>query len=95
MAGRMILRQPGRRAILCLAVIPLALLRNGFRVFVIGQLCIHIGPRMIDSPIHRHGGPIFFALSLVPLFLLLYYLHRRTPAAKPPPGAGGAAVPGK
>jgi exosortase C (VPDSG-CTERM-specific) len=76
LAGQMILRQPWRRAVLCLAVIPLALLRNGFRVFVIGQLCIHVGPQMIDSPIHHHGGPLFFVLSLVPFFLLLYFLRK-------------------
>jgi len=76
LAGQVILRQPWRRAVLCLAVIPLALLRNGFRVFVLGQLCIHIGPQMIDSPIHHHGGPLFFVLSLVPFFLLLYFLKK-------------------
>ena len=75
-AGQMILRRPWKRMVLCLAVIPLALLRNGFRVFVIGQLCIHISPKMIDSPIHHHGGPLFFVLSLVPFFLLLYYLKK-------------------
>lgn len=75
-AGKMILNRPWKRAVLCLAVIPLALLRNGFRVFVIGELCVHVSPRMIDSPIHHHGGPIFFVLSLVPFFLLLYYLRK-------------------
>ncbi len=30
---------------------------------------------MIDSPIHRRGGPLFFALSLVPLFLLAWWLR--------------------
>jgi exosortase C (VPDSG-CTERM-specific) len=75
-AGHMILCRPWKRLVLCLAVIPLALLRNGFRVFVIGQLCIHISPKMIDSPIHRHGGPLFFVLSLVPFFLLLYFLKK-------------------
>jgi len=75
-ASKMILRRPWTRAVLCLAVIPLALLRNGFRVFVIGELCVHVGPHMIDSPIHHHGGPLFFALSLVPLFLLLYFLKK-------------------
>lgn len=82
-AGRMILRRPWRRAVLCLVVLPLALVRNGFRVFVIGELCIHISPRMIDSPIHHHGGPIFFALSLIPLFLLLYFLKHGERAASP------------
>ena len=83
LAGQMILRQPWRRAALFLAVFPLALLRNGFRVFVLGQLCIHVGPQMIDSPIHHHGGPLFFLLSLVPFFLLLYFLKKteRTNAA--------------
>ena len=76
LAGQVVLRQPWRRAALCLAVLPLALLRNGFRVFVLGQLCIHVSPRMIDSPIHHHGGPLFFVLSLAPFFLLLYYLRK-------------------
>jgi len=82
-AAFVILRRPRNRVGLCLAVIPLALLRNGFRVFVIGQLCIHIGPHMINSWIHRHGGPVFFLLSLVPLFLLLFFLrkHEQTSVA--------------
>ena len=75
-AANVILRRPWKRAVLCLAVIPLALLRNGFRVFVIGELCVHAGPQMIHSPIHRHGGPVFFVLSLMPLFLLLYFLRK-------------------
>jgi exosortase C (VPDSG-CTERM-specific) len=74
LAGYLFLRKPWNRAILALVVIPLALLRNGFRIFVIGQLCAQIGPQMIDSPIHHHGGPIFFILSLIPFFLLLVYL---------------------
>jgi exosortase/archaeosortase family protein len=71
-----------RRFVLVAAVLPLALLRNGFRIFTVGQLCVHIGPQMIDSYIHRKGGPIFFALSLIPFYFLLKYLHRseRVPA---------------
>jgi exosortase C (VPDSG-CTERM-specific) len=75
-AGHLFLRTPWKRWVLLLAVIPLALLRNGFRVFVLGELCTHIGPRMIDTPIHHHGGPLFFALSLLPFFLLLFYLRK-------------------
>jgi len=76
LAGQLLLRRPWKRVVLCLVVIPLAILRNGFRVFVIGELCVHVGPQMIDSPIHHRGGPLFFALSLVPFFLLLYFLKR-------------------
>jgi exosortase C (VPDSG-CTERM-specific) len=76
LAGYLFLRSPWKRSLLTLAVIPLAILRNGFRVFTIGELCVHIGPQMIDSYIHRHGGPFFFILSLVPFFLLLAYLSK-------------------
>ncbi len=82
-AGNLFLQRPWSRATLCLAVIPLALLRNGFRIFVLGELCVHIGPHMIDSPIHHRGGPLFFALSLLPFCLLLYWLRRKERAAKP------------
>jgi exosortase C (VPDSG-CTERM-specific) len=82
------LRSPWKRAVLVLAVVPLALIRNGFRIFVIGHLCITNGPQMIDSPIHHHGGPLFFALSLLPFFLLLFVLRKiegtnREPSTRP------------
>lgn len=82
-AGRMFLRSPANRIILAAVVLPLALLRNGFRVFVIGELCVEIGPHMIHSWIHRQGGPLFFALSLIPFSLILYLLLRRDRRAKP------------
>jgi exosortase C (VPDSG-CTERM-specific) len=76
LAAYFFLPTPWKRAVFILAVIPLGILRNGFRVFTIGELCVHIGPNMINSYIHHKGGPIFFALSLIPLFLLLVALHK-------------------
>jgi exosortase/archaeosortase family protein len=61
---------------LALFVIPLAILRNGFRIFVIGELCVHVSHDMINSWIHRKGGPVFFVLSLIPFFLLLAWLRK-------------------
>ena len=75
-AGQIFLKCNCHRTVLALFVIPLALLRNGLRIFTIGQLCVHYGPKMFDSYIHRKGGPIFFALSLIPLFLLLLWLWK-------------------
>jgi len=77
LASHLFLKNRWRRIVLVAFVIPLGILRNGFRVLVIGLLCVHIGPDMIDSPIHHQGGPLFLALSLVPLFLLLWWLRRR------------------
>lgn len=75
-AGRLFLRSNVSRVVLAFAVAPLAIVRNGFRVFTIGELCAHIGPEMVNSYIHRHGGPIFFGLSLLPFGVFLWCLMR-------------------
>jgi exosortase/archaeosortase family protein len=85
LAANLFLKTPWRRFALVAFVIPLAILRNGFRILVIGLLCVNVGPQMIHSLIHRRGGPLFFALSLVPLLLMLGWLHkgeRRTRSVK-------------
>jgi len=76
LAANMFLHTTWRRALLVCAVIPLGLLRNGLRILVISLLCVHIGPQMIHSVIHRRGGPVFFVASLVPLFVMLWWLRR-------------------
>jgi exosortase C (VPDSG-CTERM-specific) len=76
LASYLFLKSPWRRAILISLVIPVAIVRNGFRILVIGLLCVQLGPQMINSVIHHRGGPLFFALSLIPLFLLLWWLRR-------------------
>jgi exosortase C (VPDSG-CTERM-specific) len=73
-AGQVLLRSPRNQALLALAVLPIALFRNGLRITTIGELCVRIGPEMINSYIHRQGGPIFFIVSLVPFSLLLILL---------------------
>ncbi len=74
--GQLFLRSNVSRLALALFVIPLALVRNGFRVFVLGELCVHVGPHMIDSAIHHQGGPIFFLLSLIPFFGFVWLLMK-------------------
>jgi exosortase len=75
-AAHMFLKTPVRQWLFVLFIVPLALLRNGFRVFTLGEIGVHFYPRVLDSWFHHHGGPIFFLLSLVPLFLLLIYLMK-------------------
>ena len=82
-ASHLFLNSPWRRLVLVAFVFPLAIVRNAFRILVIGLLCVHIGPHMIDSVIHHRGGPIFFVLSLVPLFLFLAWLRRRDQRTSP------------
>lgn len=88
LASNLFLKGTWRRIALVLFVIPLGVIRNGFRVFVIGMLCVHVGPHMIHSPIHHRGGPVFFVLSLIPLFLFLWWLRRGERATGAPAAAG-------
>jgi exosortase C (VPDSG-CTERM-specific) len=84
-AANVFLRTGWSRFLLVAIVIPLGILRNGFRILVIGLLCVHVGPHMVHSPIHHRGGPIFFALSLIPLSILLWglwWLERRIRSRK-------------
>jgi exosortase C (VPDSG-CTERM-specific) len=77
LASHLFLKSTWRRFALLTFVIPLAIVRNGFRILVIGLLCVYIGPHMSESVIHRRGGPVFFVLSLIPLFLFLLLLRRQ------------------
>jgi len=75
LGGYLFLNKPRNRIILTVAVIPLAIIRNGFRITTIAALCTYKGPHMIHHPIHHHGGPVFFALSLIPFLALVWWLR--------------------
>ncbi len=75
--GYLFCRSAWARWILALFVIPLGIIRNGFRILVLAFLCVRVDPSYIDSPIHRQGGPLFFVLSLIPFGILLYILRRK------------------
>jgi exosortase C (VPDSG-CTERM-specific) len=76
LAANLFLKTSWRRFTLVALVIPLAILRNGFRILVIGLLCVNVGPQMIHSLIHRRGGPVFFVLALIPFLLVLWWLRK-------------------
>jgi exosortase C (VPDSG-CTERM-specific) len=75
-AGYLYLKSGAKRTALTVAVIPLAILRNGFRVTTLASLSVYDDPKWLDSPLHHSGGPIFFALSLVPFIGLLWWLRK-------------------
>ena len=83
LAGHLFLRSPWKRAGLAVLVLPLGILRNGFRILVISWLCVYRDPAWIHSPLHHSGGPIFFLLSLVPFSVILFWLIRTDREASP------------
>src|SRR5947199_37623 len=83
LAANLFLKTRWKRIVLVAFIIPLGILRNGFRILVIALLCVNVGPQMIHSLIHRRGGPVFFVLSLIPLFLVLWWLRKSEIRTRP------------
>jgi exosortase C (VPDSG-CTERM-specific) len=77
LGGHLLLKRRFNRVFLALFVVPLGIVRNGFRIFTLGFLASGLWPTVLDSWLHHQGGPVFFALSLVPFFALLIWLKRR------------------
>lgn len=75
-AGHLLLEKGWQRSLLAALIIPLGIARNALRIVTIGWLCTNLGPEMIHSAIHRRGGPLFFALSLVPLIVAVLWMRR-------------------
>ncbi len=76
LASHLFLRTSWKRIVFSLFVIPLGVARNAFRIFVLSALSVHWDRSVIDSPLHHKGGPLFFAVSLVPFFLVLFWLRK-------------------
>jgi exosortase C (VPDSG-CTERM-specific) len=76
LAGYLLLCSRWSRGTLAALVIPLAMIRNGVRIAILGYLCVRIDPEWINSDLHHRGGPLFFAASLIPFFILLFVLRR-------------------
>lgn len=91
LASYMFLQSVTHRTLLVAMVIPLGIFRNAIRVLVIGLLCVHVRPEMIDSWIHHQGGPLFFAVSLVPLFLAAWWFRHRENRRKRATGKSASA----
>ena len=74
LAAKIFLRSSWRRAALALATIPLGLLRNALRITVLAWLSVNVDRGIMDGAFHHEwAGPLFFGLSLIPLFALLWW----------------------
>ena len=93
--GRLFLRTFSRRVILALAILPITVVKNAFRIATITFLANYVDMRFItDHWIHRSGGIPFFAVAMA-MFIPLVWALRKTegPGARhAAQGAGQAAA---
>jgi len=74
--AQLLLRSPWRKALVVAAAIPLAVVKNGLRIFVIGMLATRVDPDFLTGRLHRQGGIIYLLFALVVIFLLLWVMRR-------------------
>ena len=74
--GHLFIRSNWRRCLLVLMVLPIAIIRNGLRIFALSALGTLVDPSYIDGNLHRFGGIPLFALSLGVLMLIIWLFHK-------------------
>jgi exosortase/archaeosortase family protein len=76
LASHLFLRTRWRKIVFVLMVFPIGVFRNALRITSISWLTVNVDSGIIDSAFHHRGGPIFFVLSLIPLFVLLWWFRK-------------------
>lgn len=76
LAGHIFLRKLGNKALLAMAVLPVAVFKNAIRIVTLYLLSYFVDMRIIMGGfLHRSGGFIFFGLGLFVLGSLLWLLR--------------------
>jgi exosortase/archaeosortase family protein len=96
--AHVLLRSLCGKTLVSVAAIPLSIAKNGLRIFTLTALGVYVDPGFLTGRLHRHGGIVFFLISLlavVVMICLVDRLERRTgkgPRRKEFPDVGRFAV---
>ncbi len=77
------LRSPWRKALVIALAVPLSVAKNALRIFTIAMLGTRVDPGFLTGRLHHQGGIVFFLISLVGVFVLLWLLRRAETHALP------------
>ena len=74
--GYLFLESWWKRALFTLLVVPVTILKNGLRIFVLATLGVYVDRSYLTGRLHHQGGILYFLLALALLALVLYGLRR-------------------
>jgi exosortase len=74
--AQMLLRSPWRKALVIAVAIPLSVVKNGLRIFVLGMLGTRVDHSFLTGRLHHQGGIIYFLIALAAIFVLLWIARR-------------------
>jgi exosortase len=74
--AHLFLRSWWRKALIIAVAVPLAVAKNGLRIFVIAELGTRVDRGFFDGNLHQHGGIVFLGIAVVVVVALIWFLHR-------------------
>ena len=83
--AQLFLRSWWRKSLVIAFAIPLAVAKNGLRVFVIAELGTQVDPGFLSGKLHHQGGIVFLAIAVVIVVVLIWIL-RRSESSRSRPG---------
>jgi len=83
--AQILLRSPWRKALVILLAVPLSVAKNGLRIFTIAMLGTRVDPGFLTGRLHHDGGIVFFSITLIAVFILLWILRRTEDRLLPSP----------
>lgn len=84
--AHLFLRRVWKQVLTALLVIPITILKNGFRIFVLSFWGVTVSPSIFTSWIHRNGGVIFFLMGLSLILLVIWLLQKVDTPLEPTAG---------
>jgi exosortase len=90
--GHMFLKSGWQKLVLTLLVIPIAVLKNGVRIFVLAALAVYVDAGWLNGRLHHRGGVVFFLFGTALVGLIIWLLRHlqfgSSARAVPTPEAG-------
>jgi exosortase len=77
LAAHLFLRDPGKKLILMLTILPITVFKNGIRIVILTLLAIHVDERFLTGGfLHKSGGFLFYIPGLIIFGAILLWLRR-------------------
>jgi exosortase len=90
--AHLLLRSPWRKGVVVAAAIPLAVAKNGLRIFALGALATRVDPSYLTGTLHRQGGILYFLIALAAILVLAWRMRRGEATTEPKENASQALV---
>jgi exosortase len=76
LAGYFFLRTGWAKLVLLAAMLPITILKNGFRIATLSILGVYVDERILASDLHTRGGILFFILALILVWGIIVLLRK-------------------